>query len=101
MTIQVHAPFPVYEHLQGLIDEKVGKLETYFDRIHAAEVFFKEEENRSFQSPNGKVVEIKIEVPGQVLYADDNTDHFEKSLAGAAEKIRRQLKKYKENLLHH
>lgn len=101
MTIQVNAPFQVSDNLQSLIEEKVGKLATYFERIESAEVFFRDEDNNTHATPTAKTAEIKLIVPGQVLFADETSESFEKSLTVAAEKMRKQLIKYKEQLLTH
>lgn len=95
MNIQVHADFSVSGHLQQLIEEKVGKLETYFDRIICADIYLKTEDNRSQQSLE-ETVEINMQVPGQLLHTEAHSDTFEKSLAEATEKMRRQLIKHKE-----
>ena len=100
MNIQVQAPFQVSDELQGLIEEKVGKLPTFFERIHTATIFLREEENRRNIS-NGKTVEIRLEVPGHSLYADASADSFEKALAEAYDKVRRQIKKYKPQMAGH
>ena len=48
MEIKVQAPFHVNQPLQELIDEKVNKLATLFERITSAEVFLKKEEMRFY-----------------------------------------------------
>ncbi len=98
MKIQMNAPFKVSDHLQALVDEKVGKLETFFERIQSIEVFLKDEENSNQQAPKGNTVEIRVQVPGQTLYADYSSDTFEKALAETVEKMRRQLIKHKEKV---
>ncbi len=100
MNILVQAPFQVSDELQGLIEEKVGKLPTFFERIHTATVFLKEEENRR-QTSNGKTLEIRLEVPGHSLYADASADSYERALADAYDKMRRQIKKYKQQMAGH
>ena len=100
MTIQVQAPFQVNEDMQALIDEKVGKLEQYFDRITRVDLFFKITEKRH-QRREGKTVEIELHVPKTVLYADAQADAFEKALADVTEKMRRQLLKYKKQMNNH
>ena len=97
MEVKVQAPFHVNEPLRDLIDEKVNKLSTLFERITSAEVFLKKEENRH-KTPEGKTVEIRLQVPRQVLFSTDVSDNYEKALAGAAEKMRKQLLKYKKQL---
>ncbi len=96
MKVLVNAPFQVNGSLQEAIDEKVGKLKTYFDRIVEAEVYLKVGENR--HRHRQQIVEIRLNVPGTTLFAEDRSDVMEKALAGAAEKARRQLVKYKKQL---
>ncbi|MFN7118274.1 MAG: ribosome hibernation-promoting factor, HPF/YfiA family [Saprospiraceae bacterium] len=101
MTIQVNAPFTVGEGLQTLIDEKVGKLTTYFDKIESVTIFFRDHDNRSQSTPTGNSAEIRLNVPGQILYAEETSESFEKSLIAAAEKMRKQLIRYKDQLSTH
>lgn len=98
MTIQVNAPFKVSDNLQALIEEKVEKLGTFFERIQSAEVFLKDEENSNQQDPRGNTVELRIHVPGNTLFADFSAETFEKALAETTEKMRRQLIKHKEKI---
>ncbi len=93
MKVLVNAPFQINDQLQEVIDEKVGKLRTYFDRIIEAEIYLKIGEKR--HRHREQVVEIRLNVPGTTLFAEQRSDTMEKSLAGAAEKARRQLVKYK------
>lgn len=97
MKVKVQAPFHVNMPLKALIDEKIDKLTALFERITSAEVFLKKEENRH-KTPEGKTVEIRVNVPRQVLFSTDVSDNYEKALAGAAEKMRKQLLKYKNQL---
>ena len=98
MTIQVNAPFKVSDNLQALIEEKVEKLSTFFERIQSAEVFLRDEENSNQQDPRANTVELRLHVPGNTLYADFSADTFEKALAETTEKMRRQLIKHKEKI---
>lgn len=97
MEVKVQAPFHVNEPLRDLIDEKVNKLSTLFERITDVEVFLKKEESRH-QTAEGKTVEIRIQVPRQILFSTDVSDNYEKALAGASEKMRKQILKYKRQL---
>jgi len=98
-NIQVQAPFQVDDQLQALIEEKVGKLSKYFDRITTANVYLKNVENRRHHSiDTSKEVEIRLEVPGNSLYADASAESFEKALAESTDKVGRQLRKYKQQL---
>ncbi|MBK7871472.1 MAG: ribosome-associated translation inhibitor RaiA [Saprospiraceae bacterium] len=98
MTIQVNAPFKISDNLQALIEDKIGKLETFYERIHEAEVFFKDEENSNQQAPKGNTVELRLHVPGNILYAEFSDETYEKALAETVEKMRRQLIKHKEKV---
>lgn len=97
MKIDVHAPFSVSEPLQELIEEKVGKLQLFFERIQSANVFMKDEVQRIHHKDSRKV-ELELALPGVVLFADDSAESFEKALSGAVEKMRRQLEKQKTQL---
>ncbi len=96
MTIQVNAPFQVSDSLRALIDEKVNKLMTYYERIESAEVFFRDEDHNTHATSLANTAEIKLIVPGHILYADETSESFEKSLSAATEKMRKQLIKHKE-----
>ena len=99
MKILIEAPFTVSESLERLVEEKVSKLNTFFERIQTTTVFLKEEENRHNHSdPLGKTVEIRLQVPRQTLFADASADSFERALADATQKVGRQLRRYKQQL---
>jgi len=95
MQIQIHAPFEVNTLLKGLVERKVRKLTTFYDRIVRADVFFKLE---GPQSPDGKIIEINLSLPGKDAFAKKDTDSYEKSIAFTVDKLERQLKKRKEKL---
>ena len=100
MKFKVHAPFHINQPLKALIDEKIDKLHSLFERITSAEVFLKKEENRH-KFADGKIVEIRLNVPRQVLFSKDHSDNYEKALVGATEKMRKQIIKYKDQLFDH
>lgn len=100
LYVQVHASFAVSENLQKMIEDKVRKLGTFHDKLLSAEVFLKEDEKRHTQALE-QTVELNIQVPGQVLHAEDHSDTFEKSLHAAVEKMRRQIIKHKSQTRPH
>ena len=100
MKVLVNAPFHVNDHLQTVIEEKVGKLETYFSRIVEAEVYLKIGEKRHRQ-PEEQIVELRLNVPGSTIFAEDKSEIFEKAVVGATEKARKQLLRYKKQLNGH
>lgn len=95
MKIDVQAPFQVSEPMQLLIEERINKLQTFFERIQSATVFLKDDIQR-FNHKDNRTAEIFLEVPGERLFAQDSADTFEKAISGAAEKMRRQIRKYKD-----
>lgn len=66
MKVDVHAVnFTVDRKLVDFIQERMGKLEKYYDRVVSSDVFLKVE--RTSDKEN-KVVEIKINVPGDDFF---------------------------------
>ena len=85
--------FDADSKLLHFIEKKLSKLELFFDRIVGAEVYLKLENTGRIQD---KIVEIKLNIPNNVLVAKDTSKTFEKSVDDAVESLRRQLIKYKE-----
>lgn len=100
MKVQVNSTFPVNDHLNEVIEDKVGKLASYSDQITEAEVYLKIGEKRHRHAED-QIVELRLTVPGHTFFAEDHSDVFEKAVAGAADKVKRQLLKYKEQITNH
>lgn len=97
MKLQMHSiHFDADSKLVDFIQKKVDKLETFFDRIIDGEVFLRIEKNESNEN---KVIEIKLNIPGNQLFAKQNSVSFEAATDEAVESLRRQLKKHKEKLV--
>ncbi len=90
-TQSVH--FDADAKLLDFIDKKVGKLQTYFDRIIRADVSLKLEKTGQVQD---KVAEVKLHVPGSVLIAKETSKTFEASIDHSVAALKRQLIKQKE-----
>lgn len=84
--------------LVDFVQRKVNKLETFYDRIIDGEVFLKLESGETVED---KVVEIKINIPGNQLFAKEQAESFEAATDTAVDALRRQLKKHKEKLATH
>ncbi len=95
MKIHIHAPFEVNSALKELIEKRVQKLTTFYDRIIKADVYLKLEDKKS---PDGQIVEINMHLPGKDAFAKEGADSFEKAVAATTNKLERQLKKRKEKL---
>lgn len=95
MKIDIQAPFQVFDHTQAMIEDKLNKMSTFYDRILGAKVFLRDEVNPFLHKPS-RVVEIQLEVPGTTFFAESAEETFEQALASAAEKIKKQVLKHKE-----
>jgi len=94
MKLQMHSiHFDADNKLVDFIQKKADKLETFFDRIIDGEVFLRIEKNESNEN---KVIEIKLNIPGNQLFAKQQSSSFEAAADEAVESLRRQLKKHKE-----
>lgn len=78
-------------------EKKVGKLETYFDRIMKCDVYFKLENGNA--QIKDKVAEIRLQIAGGDLFAKNINKSFEESVDECVEDLRRQIMKRKEKML--
>lgn len=88
--------FDADDKLIDFINRKLDKLETFDDKIIAADVYLKLD---SHQQIKDKIVEIKINVPGTRLFSSETTKSFEESADLAVENLRRQIRKRKTKLV--
>ncbi len=94
MNIKINSVnFDATDNLKDLITNKLKKLSQYHERIIDAEVFLKNEKSRD---NDGKITEIKIEIPKHELFAKKQSESFEKSTGEAIEALRKQLIKHKD-----
>ncbi len=99
MKLQIHSiRFDANEKLIDLIKKKLNKLETFYDRIIDGEVFLKIEND---ESRVNKIIEIKLNIPGDQLFAKVRARSFEIGADEATEALRRQIKKFKEKQMIH
>ena len=85
---------------QKLIDfanERVGKLEKFYDKIIDGNITFRVD---NADDRINKLAEIKLNIPGKELFAKKQSESFEKAVDEAVEALRRQLKKHKEKLVY-
>jgi len=93
MDIKIHSVhFDADKKLVDFVESKVGKLDQFYDNIIGAEVFLRVEKG---QSPDNKLAEIKLQIPGSDLFAKKQTDTFEESTDLAVDALRKQLTKRK------
>jgi putative sigma-54 modulation protein len=97
MKLQIHfIRFDSDYKLIKLIKRKLVKLETFYNRIIDGEVFLKIE-NNEFRI--NKIIEIKLNIPGDQLFAKERARTFEIGVDEVTEALRRQIKKVKEKQL--
>ena len=97
MDVKIHAiHFHADHKLESFIREKIGKIETFFDKITNTEVYLKLENNGS--NIRDKVAEIKVMMPGKVIYSAERSKLFEESFDTALSGIMKQVKKHKEKV---
>lgn len=87
--------FAVDQKLQEFIERKLGKLDTFFDRIIDARVNLKLENSGQVKD---KVAEVRISVPGDVLVAKETDKTFEAAIDKLTDVLKRQLIRYKERI---
>jgi putative sigma-54 modulation protein len=96
MNIRINAvKFVADAKLEEFIEKKVSKLARYSDDIINAEVFLKLENTPDLEN---KVVEIKIDIPGNDLFAHKQSKSFEESTDDVVDALKQQLLKHKEKL---
>lgn len=98
MQITIHKSGELLESTKQVINEKITKLETFYDRIERADVYIKEGDGKS---ANVHTVEVRMAIPGNDLYADHADQSIKRAIAEVADALRRQLKKHKEKNNEH
>lgn len=90
--------FEADKQLTDFIQQRVDKLETFYDRVVEGEVFLKHNNSDGNET---KTVEIKLFVPGSTLFSKEDAPSFEAAADAAVDAMRRQLKRFKEKQLAH
>ncbi len=99
MKVNVHAVnFTVDGKLVDFIQERMNKLEKYYDKVVDADVFLKLEKSSDKEN---KVAEIKVNVPGDDFMVKKQCKTFEEAVETASESLERLLLKRKEKLRTH
>jgi putative sigma-54 modulation protein len=96
MNIKVSSVhFDADKKLLEFVDKKIKKLIKFYEDIIGAEVFLRLE---NAQDPENKVVEIKLFIPGNDLFAKKQSKSFEESTDTVIEALRQQILKRKDKL---
>ncbi len=95
MKVQVQSiHFDADVKLINFIQRKINKLETFYDKLLVGEVYLR----LNNQGIDNKTVEIKINVPGNQLFAKENARSFEAATEMATTALQMQLRKFKEKV---
>ena len=99
MKLQVHSiHFDADIKLLDFLQKKLDKLETFNDSILDGEVFLKLDTN---DSKGNKVVNIKLNIPGNPIVVKEQCSTFEEAIDVAYDVLKNQLSKLKEKSLSH
>jgi len=78
MKITVHSiGLTPHEPLQEFLEKKLNKLDTFYDKIQACEVFLKVENSNSKEN---KTAEIILNIPGDDIVVKKTAASFEESI---------------------
>lgn len=85
--------FKADQKLIEFIDQKLQKMEHYFDRIIEAHVVLKLENSGRVRD---KIAEVRLNVPGDTLVVKQSSKTFEASIDNAVDSLKRLLIRHKE-----
>lgn len=96
MKVSVQAVnFNVDKKLLDFTNEKLSKLEKFYDKIVSTEVFLRLENTSDKEN---KTAEVKIHVPGDEFMVKKTAKSFEEAVDSCAESLERVLVKRKEKI---
>jgi putative sigma-54 modulation protein len=96
MNTKIHSiHFDADSRLLDFIDQKIKKLQLFYEDIISSEVFLRLE---NVQDMENKIVEIRLEIPGNNVFAKKQSKTFEESTDLTIEALRRQLLKHKKKI---
>lgn len=96
MKVNVHAVnFTVDSKLVGFVQERMDRLEKYYDKVVSSDVFLKVEKTSDKEN---KIAEIKVHVPGDEFIVKKQCKTFEEAVEQSAESLERMLVKRKEKI---
>jgi len=99
MKVNVHAVnFTVDRKLVDFINERLGKLEKFYDKFGSSDVFVKVDNTSEKEN---KIVEVKIHVPGDDFMVKKQCKTFEEAVELSSESLQRLLVKRKEKIRAH
>jgi putative sigma-54 modulation protein len=95
MRLQMQAiHFDADPKLLSFIQQKLDKLDTFYDRITSGEVFLKLDKNDNAKL-HTKLLEVKLYVPGGSMFVREQGTTFEEATDLAIDSLKMQVKKFK------
>ena len=90
--------FDADQKLLDFVQQRLNKLETFYDKVTEGEVIMRLNNKDGIDN---KTVEIKLLVPGNIQFSQEDAASFEAAADAATESLRRQITKHKEKALTH
>ncbi len=85
--------FKASDNIKEFVEDKVGKLSHFDDKILSADVTLFSDDGKSIDN---KVCEIRLVVPGYDDFVKRNAESFEEAIAGAVETLQKILRRKKD-----
>jgi putative sigma-54 modulation protein len=96
MRLQMQAiHFDADPKLLNFIQQKLDKLDTFYDRITSGEVFLRLDKSENAKSQT-KLLEVKLYVPGGTMFVREQGTTFEEATDLAIDTLKMQVKKFKD-----
>lgn len=96
MKISINSvKFKTDKKLEDFIQEKVSKLASNFENLISTEVTLRLDNSADQQN---KIAEIKLNLPGNDLFAKKQCKTFEEATDSAIDALKKQLVKHKEKI---
>lgn len=94
MKVNVQTPnFTAKDELLQFVENRLSKLEQFYDKILFADVFLKVQKTSEKEN---KVVEVLLSIPGDEVMVKKEAKTFEEAIDEVVRTLERQLKKRKQ-----
>ena len=87
------------QRLEAFMTERLEKLETKYDFIINADVYFKKQ--NSSNPEKGKICNVRLFIPGSTIFTEASSANFEGSIAEVISELSTQLEKRKGKFKSH
>jgi len=81
--------------LENFVREKVTKVSNLFDGVIGSDVTLKLDQSSTNEN---KIAEIRIQIPGNDLFAKKNAKSFEEAVDNAVDALRKQITRHKQKV---